>query len=257
MPEFRVKPRNAARLVAGAVALAAVVGVVASSRSSADEGRALGAASLASALRRPLSATFGLQVDQDAPVRGRLWIDTQGQTCVQLDTPRDQRVWLGRQSMVIYNPSEQRIFRQVVDPKSLPPFLDAVVVSLRPPASSLPKGSALVRRSSGPDGIAETWRNDQGPSEVRVTLHTLHGPSGTLRTELLDGEGVLLRRYRYAERRAERGLSLPGQIEADYYSKGELRRAERWKLTWLVAGSVPTNEGACLRVSGQPRESPL
>lgn len=78
-----------------------------------------------------------------------------------------------------------------------------------------------------------------------------------LRTELLDGDGALLRRYRYAERRSDRGLSLPGRIEADYYGKGKLRRAERWLLQWRPAGVAPSSEGACLRVSGQPQESSI
>lgn len=210
-----------------------------------------------SAMRRPLSADFDLQVDQDARVRGRLWIDVQGQTCVQLSAPADQRIWLGRQTMVIYNPLEQRLFRQALATNALPPFLDAVIVSLRPPASALPKGTALVGRSSGPEGVEETWRYDQGPKEARVTLRTVEGASGPLRTELLDGDGALLRRYRYAERRVDRGLSLPGRIEADYYGKGKLRRAERWTLQWRLAAGTPTSEGACLRVSGQPQESAI
>lgn len=211
----------------------------------------------ATGLRRPLSADFDLQVDQDAPVRGRLWIDVQGQTCVQLTAPREQRLWLGRQAMVIYNLTEQRIFRQSLAANTLPPFLDAVIVSLRPPASSLPKGTALANRNSGPEGVEETWRYDQGPKEARVTLRTLEGAAGTVRTELLDGEGALLRRYRYAERRLDRGLSLPGRIEADYYGKGKLRRAERWNLQWRPTGQAPSTEGTCLRVSGHPAESVL
>lgn len=208
-------------------------------------------------LRRPLSAEFDLQVDQDAAVHGRLWIDVQGQTCVELTKPKAQRIWMGREAMVIYNPSEQRLFRQSVSHNTLPPFLDAVVVSLRPAASSLPKGTSLAGRSSGPHGVEETWRYDAGPKEARITLRTLEGPEGTVRTELLDGDGALLRRYRYAERRSDRGLSLPGRIEADYYGKGKLRRAERWLLQWRPAGAAPSSEGQCLRVSGQPKESSI
>ncbi len=133
----------------------------------------------------------------------------------------------------------------------------STAVSLRPAASTLPKGTSLAGRTSGPHGLEDTWRYDLGPKEARITLRTLEGPEGTVRTELLDGDGALLRRYRYAERRSDRGLSLPGRIEADYYGKGKLRRAERWLLQWRPAGVAPSSEGACLRVSGQPKESTI
>jgi hypothetical protein len=219
--------------------------------------KAPSSAAASAGMRRPLAAEFDLQVDQDAAVHGQLWIDVQGQTCVQLATPRVQRIWLGREAMVIYNVAEQRLFRQTLSEKSLPPFLDAVVVSLRPAASSLPKGTALAKRTSGPEGVEETWRYDLGPKEARITLRTLEGPAGTVLTELLDGDGALLRRYRYADRRPDRGLSLPGRIEADYYGKGKLRRAERWLLQWRPAGVAPSSEGACLRITGQPQQSSI
>lgn len=209
----------------------------------------------APAVRRPLAAAFELQVDQEPEVRGHLTFDLQGQTCVQITSPRQQRIWMGRGAMVIYNISEQRTFRQTFAEKSLPPFLDAVVVSLRPGAESLPNGAVLAGRRTLPEGMEETWRVDQGPAAARLSVRTVEAQTGTLQTEVLDADGTLLRRYRYGDRRSERGLSLAGRIDAAYHAKGKLRRTERWSLQWRLNAAAPSSEGQCLRVTGQSHET--
>lgn len=243
------------------VPLVAVAGIAASVVMAASQVLGADPAAAPPVVRRPLAAEFELQVDHEPAVRGLLTFDVQGQTCVEIATPRPQRIWMGRGAMVIYNVAEQKLFRQSFAETSLPPFLDAVVVSLRPGAESLPNGAVLASRRMLPEGIEETWRVDQGPASARLAVRTLEGPAGALRTDVLDGDGALLRRYRFGDRRPERGLSLAGRIEADYHAKGKLRRTERWSLQWrrksgdARAATAPSSEGPCLRVTGQPQET--
>lgn len=238
-----------------AALLPTAAGLLLSLAMPASEGLGADRVAAAPVVRRPLAAEFELQVDQEPAVRGHLTFDLQGQTCVQIASPRQQRIWMGRGAMVIYNAAEQRIFRQSFAENSLPPFLDAVVVSLRPGAESLPNGAVLAGRRTLPEGMEETWRVNQGPAAARLSVRTVEAQTGTLQTEVLDADGTLLRRYSYGDRRSERGLSLAGRIDAAYHAKGKLRRKERWSLQWRINGAAPSSEGACLRVTGQPQET--
>ena len=207
--------------------------------------------------RRPLSARFMLQVDADTPVHGQFWLDTLGQTCIHVQQPRTQRIWLGRDAAVLYDLDDNHLMRQAKTARSLPSFLDAVVVSLRPPTDGLPKGATLVERRTVAEGIEERWRSEKTPQMPVLGLRVVEGPQGILATDVLDAQGVTLRQYRYGGRKLDRGLSLASKVEATYMAKGSAGRREQWQLNWLATTDGPRAEATCLRVSGQPKESKL
>lgn len=210
------------------------------------------------ALRRPLAAGFGLQVDRDPAVRGTLWFDGAGQTCVQITEPLEQRIWMGKGAMVLYHPKEAKVFRQTLGDKSLPPFLDAIVVSLRAPSESLPQGASLVGKRTVAEGVEEIWRIDQPTTGLKMSVRAVEGPAGVVQTEVLDGDGVLLRKYRFGDRRNAHRVSLAGRVDASYFAKGKLQRSERWTLNWQDRpGAVPRDERTCLRITGKPSETKL
>lgn len=207
--------------------------------------------------KRPLTARFLLQVDADVPVQGQFWLDTLGQTCIHVQQPRAQRIWLGRESVVLYDLDDNHLMRQTKTVRSLPSFLDAVVVSLRPPTDGLPKGATLVERRTLAEGVEERWRSEKTPQMPALGLRVVEGPQGIVATDVLDGQGATLRQYRYGGRKLDRGLSLASKVEATYLAKGSSGRREQWQLTWLAASDGPRAETTCLRVTGQPKESKL
>lgn len=178
-----------------------------------------------------LQVHFSLQVGNDAPVKGRLMLGRAGQTCVEVDQPVAQRMWLDAKGAEVYYPLTQELFRQRTSDRALPAFFDAVMAGLADPTAHLPQGARLLTRTHDADSVTSTWRVADRDERSVQHLQIRENRAGVQDVTLRSEKGQTLRHYQFGPRTKSGKLQVPSTITASYHaSKRQQARVERWQL---------------------------
>jgi len=206
-------------------------------------------------LTQPLQLAFELQVDRDPPAAGQLWLLPGGATCIHTHTPVPQRLWLSAQGMTLYYPSTGDLMRSKTGKDALPSFVDAIVVSLRHPVTSLPRGAKQVSRKLAAGVVTSVWQVLDPSGKLLQVLQAKETAAGVVEMTISDSKNKLLRSYRYGPRRRWGAVSMPASIAATYYGRNKIARSERWQLEPArTKQAAPANESRCLDLGKIVRE---
>lgn len=186
-------------------------------------------------LRAPMAVEFALAVDSlgaaaELPVRGRVLVQPGGKACARVREPLRQELRLGPEGALLVWPDRGTRLKIAAQPGAVPPAFEAVLVAVTEPATTLPKGSALLSRQAQGDAVLSRWRVALGANSSLGTLSALEDASGVRRLELHSDKGLLQKRFILGQRAAT-GQHLPASVVAEMYGRqGQLARRERWTL---------------------------
>lgn len=204
-----------------------------------------------------LQLDFSLQVDRDEPVQGLLQLDRSGQTCVQVASPVQQRMWLDAKGAQVYYPQSRQLFRHRAGDRTMPAFLDALLAGLTEPAGHLPQGARLLSRTTTAQGVQSVWRVSDRDERTVQRLTIVETREGVASIVLQTEQGAPLREYQFGPRMRVGRTSAPTTITARYHgNSAKAVRVERWSLRApKLLGKQPLNSTICLQIKGSVQES--
>ncbi len=204
-------------------------------------------------LRQALHLAFSLQVDAEPSSRGTLWLDRHGQTCLWVQEPLQQRMWLASEGLSIYYPAERTLLRQVKAKPEVPAMLDALLVGLRSPAEVLPNNAKLIARERTPQGTWENWQIEDPQGRPLAKIRALETAQGPKSVEISDADAQHVRTYRFGPPQRVGALSVPTTADTEVLHKQAVVRKEHWTFKVLPGGTPPAGASQCLGAAADAR----